>query len=137
MELSDLSREELESRLARKSNQELKKLAAGYGVQLPPGVESRVAILDAIFDRLGKPSAAGPEAPSASSTPGDPSSPKPPAPPSGSHLLVLGATGHSQYWCFGFQFTNDWQEVPVSRFTPEQWAALKKNPHVRIRPPRG
>jgi hypothetical protein len=136
MELSKLSRDELGERLEKRSAGELRKLASSHGVSIPASFDDKEAILDAIHGALSAPtsSASVSGVVSARSSAGASPSARASASEAEPRFRVLCVTGKSQLWKFGFKFTTEWQTLPKSKFSDEQWRVLSMDKRVRVQP---
>jgi len=132
VDLSKLPREEFEERLEKRSAADLKAMASAHGIAVPAGLNAKAALLDLVYDGLQAKSSASESGGAAPPVAAQGASPSP-LPDSEPRFTVLCATRHASHFKFGFKFTNEWQDVPASRFTEEQWVFLKTYPHVRIK----
>ncbi len=125
MDLKTFTLEQLQERLGKRSNRELYKMAKGYGIELPSGLDDQAVILTAIHEALqgsGKPPAAGgPDAPSSS----DPAA-------GGPRIRVVSMTGAAR-WRSGQQWGVKWREVPVAMFTALELEALRADEYLRVK----
>ncbi len=127
MELKDLTFGELEEKLRKRSIGDLLKLAKGYGIVLPAGLDTKDTILRAMFDALQSSDPASSVEPGASSSP-------PPA-DAGPQIQAISTTG-ARYWRCGHKFTIEWQTLPRSKFTEQEIeTVLKKDKHLKVRDP--
>ncbi len=46
---------------------------------------------------------------------------------------VLLANGQKSYWRCGHNFTNRWEEIPLSKFSEAAWAKLRKDKNLKVR----
>lgn len=133
MELNKLSREELGERLDKRSAAELRKLALSHGASIPPSFDDKEVILDVIHSALSakdSASASGAQ-PARASTGASPVTPKP-ASEAEPRFRVLCVTGKPQLWKYGFKFTAEWQTLPQSKFSEEQWNVLRTDKRVKV-----
>lgn len=126
MDFKSLTFEEFAEKLGSNSNSKLLKMARGYSIVLPAGLDSKDAILRAMYDALTGtvPSPAAVEPETSSSTP---------AAGGGPSIRVLATVNHHRYWRCGRKFGPHWSDpIPLTDFTPEQLETLRADKNLRI-----
>ncbi len=121
MDFSKMTYAEFAGKLTKLSIKELYKMARGYGMSLPAGIESQETLLQAMHAHLSAPaSTAGAESAPSSDAPVD----------AGSIFSVLSKTG-KDYWRCNHKWTNRWQRLPLSQFSPAELKTLSQDPFLR------
>lgn len=125
MDITKLTFEEFQSRLSKLSVKELYKMAHGYGMKLPTGIEKQETILQHMHAHISASgSATAEDAKSA------PSSDAPAV--AGPFFKVLSTTG-GDFWRCNHKWTNRWQELPVSKFSPMELKTLRDCKFLKTR----
>ncbi len=127
MDFSKFTEAQFAAKFAKLTAKELYKSAEGYNLKLPPGLTSCDAIISAMYAGLTAPKPSEPAAVDAASAP---SSDAPAAAVPSFSALSLSPLGH---WRCNHKWTNKWQTLPLSQFTPMELKTLKADKQLKTR----
>jgi len=125
--IAQLSVEDFESRLSGRTVKDIYKMARGYDVELPSGIEDRKVLIQTLHAACAAKASGG----SASGV--DPSAPSSDTPPdAGPQISVLCIVGGKR-WRAGHLFTNEWKNIALGSLTPSQLDQIRADNGVGLR----
>lgn len=127
MDIASLTVEDFESKLNGRTSKDIRKMARGYDIELPPGIDDRKALIHTLHAACVAKASGG----SASGV--DTSAPSSDIPPdAGPQISALCITGKRR-WRAGILFTDEWKDVPLCSLTPSQIDELRTDNGVGLR----